>query len=85
VHQQDIEDELQFIELNYEFSDECPVELRNYMLKKNLVKYYDDTLMLTPQGELLIGYSKAELQDRYDESDNEVYSEYNEGEDNDEF
>lgn len=77
MQQQDVEDELQFIELNYEFSEDCPVELRNYMLKKNLVKYYDDTLMLTPQGELLAGYSKAELREQYgkeDEEDvNEVY------------
>ena len=52
------------------------------MLRNNLVKYYDDTLMITPQGELLVGYSKAELKERYgDEDDDELYNEVSEGED----
>ena len=82
MNPQEVEDELQYIELNYEFSDEAHIDLQNYMLRNNLVKYYDDTLMITPQGELLVGYSKAELKERYgDEDDDELYNEVSEGED----
>ncbi len=91
MNKQEIEDALQYIELNYEFGEDCPIDVRNYMIKNNLVKYYDDTLMITPQGELLMGYSKTELRERYtdemeqlndfeNDQGDESYSSYNEGE-----
>lgn len=86
----DIIAELSYIEINYEFSDSCPVNFRNYLLKNTLVKYYDDVLMVTPQGEMQLGATKGELQQVYgdDEADgffHEIHEgEIDEGED-DEF
>ncbi len=51
----DVKSELKYIEDNFEFSDDCPIELRNHLLGKGYVNYYDDVLMLTPMGESLIG------------------------------
>ena len=59
--------ELLYVDINFEFSDECSIELRNYILGNNLAYYYDDVLMLTPSGETLIGLDDGEdYDDRYD-------------------
>lgn len=79
--------ELKHVELNFEFSDNCPIELRNYLLTNNYVNYYDDVLMLTHQGELQVGYTKQELKDIYgDEDDEDLDETYEEGEvENDDY
>lgn len=61
--------ELKYIELNFEFSETCPIELRNHLLGKGYVNYYDDVLMLTHHGELEVGYTKQDLKDMYGEED----------------
>lgn len=55
--QEQVAIELSFIDTNFEFSERCPVELRNYILSKGYAAYYDDVLMLTPMGESLAGYA----------------------------
>lgn len=59
----EIQDELNFIETEFEFSDDCPIELRNHILSNGLAYYYDGTLMLSNTGELAIGYDKEDLGD----------------------
>lgn len=84
IDQQEVEDELQYIEHQFEFSQHCPKAIQNYIIDNNLVCYVEGNLMISSQGELEIGYSKAELRERYDDKDeenNEVYSGEYENED----
>jgi hypothetical protein len=78
--------ELKHVELNFEFSEDCPIELRNYLLGKGYVNYYDDVLMLTHQGELQVGYTKEELQEMYgDEDEKDISESFQTGENEDEY
>jgi hypothetical protein len=75
MNKKNIIKELKFVEMNFEFSENCPIELRNYLLGHSFVNYYDDVLMLTHHGELQVGYSKQDLKDMYGDENEEVYSE----------
>jgi beta-glucanase (GH16 family) len=69
-----INKELEYVEINYDFSEDCSIELRNFLLKHSLVSYYDDVLMLTSTGEMEIGADKEDLR---------LDNEFNQGEDYD--
>lgn len=69
--------QLQYIEINYEFSKNCPKEVKNEIIKKGLVKKYDGTLMLTSLGEKEIGLDLDNYND-YDEEHILEESDYDE-------
>lgn len=73
-----IVEELIYIEDYQEFSDDCPMELRNNILGQGLAKYYEGTLMLTNAGELAIGYTKEQIgmEDEEDASEGFFYSDF---------
>lgn len=56
MHPKELATELSYVDNNFEFSEGCSFELRNYILGKGYASYYDDVLMLTPMGESLAGY-----------------------------
>lgn len=54
----DIQEELEFIHLNFDFSEDCSTELKNFILNNNLANYdTDDILFLSVAGERAIGYN----------------------------
>jgi hypothetical protein len=75
-------EELEFIHTNFDFSEDCSTDLKNYILKHNLANYdTDDILFLSASGESIIGYD-----DRGTGSPDEDITQsffYNSGEDDD--
>lgn len=63
--------ELEYVENNYEFSENCPEDLQQHLLDKMLVDLYEGHLMVTPEGELLLGGTKEDLREMYDEFEEE--------------
>ena len=65
----DVRKELEYIDKNYEFSEDCARDRQNFILSSGLAYYYDGTLMLTNGGELAIGYTAEEIGLDNDEED----------------
>lgn len=64
---EDIVSELEHIEYNFDFSEDCPLELQNLLFSDGLVEEIDGSIVTTTEGDILLGYDKEELRDRYDE------------------
>lgn len=63
MSKKELMDELSHIEVNCEFSKGCLSELKEEMLMRGYVDYYDNILQLTPVGEEALGlnfYDKDE-------------------------
>lgn len=77
----DIVNELINIERVFGFSDECTPELQSFLFDKGLVEDVEGCIMTTIEGDELLGYSKEELQDRYnDDGSNGFFYDFHEGE-----
>jgi len=62
---EDILAQCQHVEVFFDFSDDCSLNLEEYLLDHDLVEMIDDIPMLTYVGYNAIGYTKEELQNMY--------------------
>lgn len=59
--QKQIKEELEHIDINYDFSESCDADFKNYLVRQNYVRSFDDMIMLTLVGEIAVGKGKDEL------------------------
>jgi hypothetical protein len=67
--------ELRYIDEHFEFSPKITPELEEYLLDHYLIDKDRDTdlIFVTAEGEMLMGSTKEELKEKYDEQDIETY------------